>query len=41
MDQHVSGLIPAARLEGFRVAAPYGEGKRARKLLKDILDDAG
>jgi hypothetical protein len=41
MDQYVSGIIPAARLEGFRVAAPYGEGARAKRLLKSILKEAG
>ena len=41
MDQYVSGVIPVARLEGFRVAAPFGEGPRARRLLESILRDGG
>ena len=39
MNQAYSGVLPVAPLEGFRVAAPYGEGPRARRILQSILDE--
>ena len=39
MDQNFSSILPAAPIGGFRVGAPIGEGARARRLLKDLLND--
>ena len=39
MDQNFSSLFPTAQIGGFRVAAPFGEGRRARRLLKAILNE--
>jgi hypothetical protein len=39
MDQNFSSIFPTAQIGGFRVGAPIGEGRRARKLLKDILSE--
>jgi hypothetical protein len=36
MDQNFSSIFPTYRIGGFRVAAPIGDGARARRLLKDI-----
>ena len=40
MDQGFSSLFPTAQIGGFRVGAPIGEGRRARRLLKDILSES-
>ena len=40
MDQNFSSIFPTAQIGGFRVAAPIGDGPRARKLLRDILREA-
>lgn len=39
MDQSFSSIFPTAPPQGFRVAAPYGEAARARRLLKDMLEE--
>lgn len=39
MDQNFSSIFPTAQIGGFRVAAPFGEAKRARKLLEAMLQD--
>ena len=39
MSPGYSSILPTTPLEGFRVAAPIGEGPRARRLLKDILSE--
>ena len=39
MDQAFSSILPAAPIGGFRVGAPIGDGARARRLLKDLLND--
>ncbi len=41
MDQNFSGIFPTAQIGGFRVGATIGEGARARRLLKHILQDDG
>jgi hypothetical protein len=40
MDQGYSSIFPTAHVGGYRVAAPIGEGARARRLLADILNGA-
>jgi hypothetical protein len=40
MDQGFSSLFPTAQIGGFRVAAPIGEGRRARRLLKEMLEES-
>jgi hypothetical protein len=37
MDQNFSGIFPTAHFGGYRLAAPIGEGRRARRLLRDML----
>jgi hypothetical protein len=37
MDPGFSSVFPTAQIGGYRVAAPYGEASRARRLLKSIL----
>jgi hypothetical protein len=39
MNQNFSSVFPTTPLEGFRVACPFGEAARARRLLKSILGD--
>ena len=39
MDQNFSSLFPTAQIGGFRVAAPIGDGARAKRLLKDLPRD--
>ena len=39
MDQNFSAIFPTAQIGGFRVAAPIGEGARARRLLSEILGE--
>jgi hypothetical protein len=41
MDQNFSSILPTQPLGGFRVAAPYGEAARARRLLASITGDGG
>ena len=41
MDQNFSSVFPTTPPLGFRVAAPYGEAARAKRLLKAILSEAG
>jgi hypothetical protein len=36
MDQNFSSILPTQPIGGFRVAAPFGEAVRARRLLKEM-----
>jgi hypothetical protein len=39
MDQNYSTIFPTAHIGGYRIAAPIGEGRRARRLLESILEE--
>ncbi len=41
VDQNFSAIFPTAQIGGYRIAAPIGEGARARRLLRDILSPDG